>query len=180
MGKAVKVFTVIYLFVFFMGIYTIAQTSVNYSMALETNLKFSIRMNNLTVVNTNETVFLNMSLIAYNPSKLAVSFDSVYYTVWIYNISKRYNLSYPDAYETIDVYSDYDYSMTVPAGEYRYLNFTRELPNKAHMVNYVRERQSDAKIDYMFIASYGLVDFPEWDKMTVRVYTRWVVGKYGN
>jgi hypothetical protein len=165
MKPALKVIGIAYLLVSVVAIYAIVQTSVNYSMALEANVKCQVFVRDITFRNVNGTTTLLFSIRVDNPSHLAIQTTYVEFTVYLYN---RSNTNY--LVEAISSYASYD-TMTINAGNQTTIDYSQGITAKKPDVQYILSKDPKAQIYYNFHLSYMLVKFPDWEVKTIELAT---------
>ena len=165
MGKIIKIFAIIYLLISVYAAYAILQTSANYTMVIETGVKFRISYENVTIENRSTNPLVIVTIWTQNPSKLDVIIKYTDYTIYLFNKSKT-----EKNHEAISVYSSYS-ATVIKAGKSVLLKYKQDSPNQKNNINYILDRDLNAQIDYNFRIIYKIVEFPDWDERTLQLIT---------
>lgn len=152
-------------------------TSVNYTLALETNVKFHISIDKeIYITDKNSTPSLVVPIRVENPSRLSVLVTYVDYTVYLYNKSRMSTALNP--HQAIALYCSYN-TYEIKENCERTLTFIQDISDKKSDLEWIYERDDEPRIDYRFSLHYKIAKFPDWEVRNIVILTYQETSSYG-
>lgn len=176
MGALGRIIGVAYIAAALVSVYAIVQTSMNYAMVIETEAKFSLEAQNLTLATGPGFAYVNFTVGADNPSRLPIRIEYVEYTIWLYNKSSELVPFYP-----LLVYNSYS-KIAVVENSLKALSYDRDISARKSILDnatYIQSSDAEPRLFYNMQVTYTIPDFPDWGKVTAQTLNHQESSKYG-